>query len=127
MGVFGRWWWLWGLGHVALLTAIVWWLFAARHWAQSELTKPESTVAWETWREDVRASQDHPAPVQRRVPKSAEPPALVLTRDYFVVILGGALFFSTLLYWVVAWFVMGVVTAPASSDRAHPAVGRPEN
>ena len=119
-GVFGRWWWLWGLVYVALLAAIIWSLFAARRWAQAELARPESTAAWETWREDVRS---RPGSRRRRskdaVPKSAEPPALVLTRDYFGVILGGALFFSTLLYWVIAWFVSGALTAPASSDRAH--------
>jgi len=108
-GKFGRWWWLWGIGYVVLLAAVVWWLFSARDWARAELTKPESTTAWETWRADVRADQGRPAPVQRRVPKSAEPPALVLTRDYFGVILGGALFFSSLLYWVIAWLVMGIV------------------
>lgn len=103
-----RWWWLWAAGYLALLVAVVWWLLSAREWARAELTSPASAAAWEEWREDVRASQDKPAPVQRRVPKSAEPPALVLTRDHFGVILSGAVLFSSLLYWVVAWFVMGM-------------------
>jgi hypothetical protein len=107
----GRWWWLWGAGYVVLIVAIVWWLNSAREWALAELARPESTAAWETWREDVRANQDRPAPVQRRVPKSAEPPALVLTRDYFGVILTGALLFSSLLYWVMAWFVTGILSS----------------
>lgn len=104
-----RGWWLWGVGYLVLLAAVVWWLISAREWARTELAKPESAAAWEAWREDVRANQDKPVPVQRRVPKSAEPPALVLTRDFFGVILGGALLFSSLLYWVVAWFVMGML------------------
>ena len=104
-----RGWWLWGAGYVVFLFAVVWWLFSARQWARVELAKPESTAAWEAWREDVRANQDKPAPVQRRVPKSVEPPALVLTRDYFGVILSGAILFSSLLYWVMAWFVMGML------------------
>ena len=109
LGKARRGWWYWGAGYLVLLAAVVWWLFQSREWARTELAKPESTAAWEAWREDVRANQDRPAPVQRRVPKSAEPPALVLTRDFFGVILGGALLFSSLLYWVVAWFVMGMV------------------
>jgi hypothetical protein len=109
-GKFGGAWWLWGAAYLLMLSAIVWWLFSAREWARAELTKPTSTAAWETWREDVRADQNRPVPVQRRIPKSAEPPALVLTRDYFGVILGGALFFSSLLYWVIAWFVTGILT-----------------
>jgi hypothetical protein len=111
-GRFGRWLWLWGICYVALMAAVVWWLFAARAWARAELSKPAATAAWESWREDVRADQNRPVPVQRRVPKSAEPPALVLTRDYFGVSLGGAVFFSSLLYWVIAWFVTGILTTP---------------
>jgi len=107
----GRWIWLWGVGYVLLAIAIVWWMFAARDWALANLSTPESTAAWETWREDVRASQDRPSPVQRRVPKSAEPPALVLTRDYFGVALGGAVVFSSLVYWVIAWFATGILTS----------------
>jgi hypothetical protein len=42
-----------------------------------------------------------------------EPPALVLMRDYFEVSLAGALVFSSILFWVVAWFVTGIL----SSDR----------
>ena len=116
-GNLGRWWRLWGIGYVALQVAVVWSLFSAREWARAEMAKPESTAAWATWREDVRADQGRPAPVQRRVPKSAEPPALVLTRDYFGVSLGGAVIFSSLLYWVIAWFVTGILTqsTPASS------------
>jgi hypothetical protein len=55
--------------------------------------------------------QTTPPPVPRRIPKSAEPPALVLTRDYFAPSLFGALFFSSLLYWVIAWFVTGILSS----------------
>ncbi len=109
---FGRWWWLWGAGYIALMAAVVGWLFSTRDWALAELAKPASTAAWEAWREDVRADQDRPVPVQRRVPKSAEPPALVLTRDYFGVILTAAVLFSSLLYWVIAWLINGMLSSP---------------
>jgi hypothetical protein len=58
----------------------------------------------------VRQQQKLPGPVQRRVPKSAEPPALVLMRDYFGVSMAGAILFSSVLYWVIAWFVSGIVS-----------------
>ena len=108
---FGRWLWLWGIGYAALVIVVVWSIYYARDWAQAGLSTPESTAAWEAWREDVRANQDRPSPVERRVPKSTEPPALVLTRDYFSVSLGGAVLFSSLLYWVIAWFVTGIVSS----------------
>jgi hypothetical protein len=116
-GNYRGWLWLWGAGYVVLVVAVVWWIFSARRWAEAELTKPESTAAWETWRADVIADQHRPAPVQRRVPKSTEPPALVLMRDYFAVSLGGAVFFSSLLYWVIAWFVTGIFSAPQDAPR----------
>lgn len=75
----------------------------------AELSTPQSIADWEMWREDVRHQQIDPGPVQRRVPKSAEPPALVLMRDYFGVSLVGATLFSSVLYWIVAWFVTGAL------------------
>ena len=55
------------------------------------------------------SNRREPGPVRRRVPKSTEPPALVLMRDYFGVSLIGAVLFTTVLYWVIAWFVMGIL------------------
>jgi hypothetical protein len=111
-----RWWWLWGAVYVVLLAAVVWAMFATRHWAETELTKPAMTADWEAWRDDVRAQQDKPVLVKRRVPKSAEPPALVLTRDYFGVMFFGAVFFSSLLYWITAWLVTGMLSQRADTS-----------
>ncbi|HEY3395832.1 MAG TPA: hypothetical protein VGK58_24230 [Lacipirellulaceae bacterium] len=106
-------------GYVLLLVAILWSLMAARKWALAELATPESIRQWEAWREDVRQQEQQPGPVRRRVPKSAEPPALVLMRDYFAVSLVGAALFMTLLYWVIAWFAYGILHSSArlASDR----------
>jgi hypothetical protein len=71
---------------------------------------------WEAWREDVRQQQGQKRPVQRRVPKSAEPPALVLMRDYYRVSLAGAILFATVLYWVIAWFLAGIVKRPQGNE-----------
>ncbi|HJQ81746.1 MAG TPA: hypothetical protein VJ828_17410 [Lacipirellulaceae bacterium] len=92
---------------------------AARKWALAELATPESIRQWEAWREDVRQQDEQPGPVRRRVPKSAEPPALVLMRDYFAVSLVGAVLFMTLLYWVIAWFAYGILHSPASFASAQ--------
>ena len=96
---------------------VVWSLFSARHWAIAELATPKSIADWQAWREDVEQQQEHPGPVQRRVPKSDEPPALVLMRDYFGVSLTGAVLFSTVLYWIMAWFVTGTLTASPTSKQ----------
>jgi hypothetical protein len=80
-----------------------------RDWAMTRLASPQSTANWQTWRDEVRKQQDAPGPVQRRIPKSSEPPALVMMRDHFSVSLVGAVLFSSLLYWVFIWLVMGMV------------------
>jgi hypothetical protein len=103
-------------GYFILMGAVVWSLVAARQWALAELATPESIRQWETWREDVRQQDEQAGPVRRRVPKSAEPPALVLMRDYFAVSLVGAIVFMTLLYWVIAWFVRGILQSRRSGD-----------
>jgi hypothetical protein len=33
-------------------------------------------------------------------------------RDYFGVSLAGAILFATVLYWVIAWFVAGILKEP---------------
>jgi hypothetical protein len=106
-----RWRWIWIVGYAALTGIIVWWMFAARDRVIEQQSTLQSVADWQAWREDVQQQQVHPGPVQRRVPKSSEPPALVLMRDYFAVSLVGAMLFSTALYWVIAWFVTGIVSA----------------
>jgi hypothetical protein len=102
--------WLpWLIGYVAVLVAVMIATFKTREWALEELATSKSLADWQTWRDDVRQQQGRPGPVERRVPKSSEPPALVMMRDHFVVSLTGTVLFSTLLYWVFAWFLMGVM------------------
>jgi hypothetical protein len=109
-------WWWWGIGYVVLAGTVVSSLLAAREWALTELSTSDSAAAWTTWRDDVRAQQLEPAPVQRRVPQSAEPPALVLMRDYLGVSLAAAILFSTLLYSVVVWMLVGMLAAPPPNE-----------
>ncbi len=120
----GRWTWLWGACYVVLIGTIVWSLYYARQWALVELATPISVGQWQAWREDVEQQVEHPGPVQRRVPKSTEPPALVLMRDYFAVSLAGAVLFSTVLYWVMAWLVMGAL-APRAAENSNERIATP--
>ncbi|HEY4233297.1 MAG TPA: hypothetical protein VGM76_07710 [Lacipirellulaceae bacterium] len=111
----GRWIWWSAACYAILVVGVVWSLFAARRWALADLATPQSTAEWEAWRADVRAEQDQPSPVHRAVPKSAEPPALVLMRDYFRVSLTGAILFSSVLFWICSWLLHGMLTAPAAN------------
>jgi len=100
----------WLLVGYAILVAVV---VGAMIWAKqsvAQLETRESISDWQNWRADVREQKKSPGPVQREIPKSAEPPALVLLRDKFAVLLVGALLFSSLLYWVIVWFVIGILS-----------------
>jgi hypothetical protein len=98
------------LVYAALLIALVWCLFAMRHSVRRNLDSADARGDWQTWRSDVEREQHQPQTVARRVPKSAEPPALVLMRDYFVTCLVGAVLFVSLLYWAVAGLAIGAAT-----------------
>jgi hypothetical protein len=97
------------VGYVVLVAAVVAGMFGARQAALSQLSSSESLTNWQAWREDVRQQHAGDKGVERRVPKSDEPPALVLMRDRFAVMLIGALVFSSVLYWIIAWFVTGIL------------------
>ena len=111
-----RWLKICGLAYVVFLGGVVGSMFAIRGWVLAEMSSTESAAQWEAWRDDVVAAQSQPVPVQRRVPESTEPPALVLMRDHFGVTLSGAVLFSTLLYWVIAWFANGILGDGRASD-----------
>ena len=58
---------------------------------------------------------EQPYPVKRRVPKSAEPPALVLMRDYFAVCLAIAVVLSSVLFGTFMVLVRGAMSSRARS------------
>lgn len=103
--------------YALLMGLVVWGLFATRHWALAQLSTPQSVGDWQAWREEVRREQDEPGTVRRRVPASPEPPALVLMRDYFPVMLVGAIVFGTVLYWMTVWLVAGALRTPGATGR----------
>ncbi|MCE9631578.1 MAG: hypothetical protein K8S94_12800 [Planctomycetia bacterium] len=54
-------------------------------WRQQRLVvvgSPEAQAGWDAFRADMRKQSGRDGPVQRKVPKSAEPPELVWLRDY---------------------------------------------
>lgn len=99
--------------YLVLMAIVVGLAWRGRSWALQEFGTPAAQQRWQKWRDDVRHHRDpQAATVDRRVPKSAEPPALVLMRDYFAVCLVAAVGFSSLLYAVLAWFLVGAWRRP---------------
>lgn len=94
---------VWTLLFAAMVVVIVWQMSELRTSMVVSLSTPEAQANWEQWRADTTK----PGPVARREPRSPEPPALVLLRDYYGVCLGAALFFSSLLFLVTMLLVRG--------------------
>ena len=96
-----------------MLGVLIWQLFAVKESILAKLSTPTAQAEWDQW----RAETAKPGPVARRVPKSDEPPALVLLRDYFGICLSAAIFFCSLLYAVLMLLIRG---AFAQSTTATP-------
>lgn len=79
-----------------------------------QLQSPEAQAKWDTFREDMKQQAGREGPVQRKVPKSAEPPLLVWLRDYLWLAIGAWALFSTVLCFFTSVLVMGVVEGATS-------------
>jgi hypothetical protein len=98
--------------YVVWITTIVTLAFHARRAALDTLSTPEAKAQWDEWRAAAKSLNEH-GPVQRRVPKSDEPPALVLMRDYFGIVLTAGALFGSLLFAAMAWPLRGVLLSRA--------------
>jgi len=100
-----------GLLYVLLLAAVIGGSWFARNWAISVYGSPQAQAQWDQWRAEA-AKLATEGPVKRRVPKSDQPPALVLATTYYGVCLTIAVALTTVLYGTAAYFVLGVLRSP---------------
>jgi hypothetical protein len=112
---------IWLLVYIALMAAVAGGLVYARNRVIAAYGTDQARAEWDTWREDAKSQAEGKGPVTRRVPKSAEPPALVLMRDYFAVCMVIAVGLSSVLFATFVFFVRGVLGASATFvDRSPP-------
>ena len=89
-------------------------LFRARDGWLRHLDRPEAQSGWDEFRRDMRRQSGRDGPVQRKVPKSAEPPARVWLRDYFqLAVVAWVLFVG-----VLGGFFSLLVAGALRADRA---------
>lgn len=81
----------------------------------AELADPAVQANWTAFRDAMRTQTDRSGPVQRKVPKSAEPPELVWLRDYFWLAVAAWLVLGGVLGGFLALIVLGVASDPASA------------
>lgn len=90
-------------------------LLAQRAAWLAALERPEAQAGWDEFREAMRGQTGRQGPVQRKVPKSPEPPLRVWLRDYVWlaiaawIVLGGTLGLCT------GALVVGAITTPAGA------------
>ena len=94
---------------------VVWGVFHARTWALENLSTESAQADWDQWRREAD-EQSRTGPVRRAKADSPEPPMLVLLRDYFGIMMTGALVFSSLLLATLAVAVHGAF-GPGGSRR----------
>jgi hypothetical protein len=90
----------------------------------AELARPEVQAEWDAFRAAMREQSGREGPVQRKVPKSPEPPELVWLRDYFALavtawvalvgVLGG--FLGLLVLGVAGEGRRGTANGPGSAE-----------
>ena len=99
--------------YAALILILTWGLFRARHNALTALGTEQAHGDWQQWRDAAREQNRSAGPVQRRVPKSEEPPALVLLRDHFATSWLILAILTSLVFASLMWMIRGVLSGPA--------------
>ena len=100
--------WLWLAAYAIMLAMVVGGMLQLRSVALETMDTPKAHAQWQEWRESA-PNQQADLPVRRRPPTSDEPPTLVLLRDHFGVMLGGAVLFSSLLFAAITIAVRGAL------------------
>ena len=112
-------------------------LWRARADWLADLDRPDAQSNWDTFRSDMRQQSGRDGPVQRKVPKSVEPPVRVWLRDYFQLAVVAWVLFAGVLGGFFCLLVAGVLrgnvpgtgcpargTAPPSESLAENQSGR---
>ncbi|MDA1055738.1 MAG: hypothetical protein O3C40_35535 [Planctomycetota bacterium] len=102
-----------GVLYALFLGALVSALLVSRQRVLTTGGSGTSQENWEDWRAEARRQQDGNGPVSRRVPKSVEPPSLVLLRDHFATSLAILLALTSALFFTIAIMVRGVFVGPS--------------
>jgi hypothetical protein len=88
-------------------------LIRARASWLASLEDPSVQADWEGFRSDMQAHSGREGPVQRKVPRSLEPPLRVWLRDHFGLAIAAWVILAGTLGAFLGMMVVGAVTGPA--------------
>ena len=91
-------------------------LVAWRERRLAEVASPEAQAEWDAFRADMRQQSDRDGPVQRQVPKSAEPPELVWLRDYLGLAIAAWVTLIGVLGGFLAALALGMARAASAAE-----------
>lgn len=123
--------WPWVLALLVLIlgeVALVWWLRDNQETWIANNSTASAQASWDKYREDAAKQTGAPGtgPVKRKMPKSSEPPFVVLLRDHFGVVQAAAVVFSTVLYLFVLILIRGLMQARKNEQAtAEPTINSP--
>lgn len=101
---------IWLAIYLVTLGAVVALVLQVRNTTLREMATPEAQAEWQAWRES-EPNQAKGGPVSRKPPSTAEPPALLLMRDHFAVVMSGSVLFSSLLFAAMMMAARGVFSS----------------
>jgi hypothetical protein len=104
----------------ALILPPVLLLRARADWLE-QWDRPEAQSQWDAFRHDMRQQSGRDGPVQRKVPKSAEPPIRVWLRDYFQLAVVAWVLFMGVLGGFFTLLVFGVLRGAAGGTGSRQA------
>jgi len=98
----------WLAAYLIVITGVVVVMLDLRRVTLSKMDTPEARAEWNAWRA-APPNQRTDLPVRRRPPASDEPPALVMMRDHFSVMMSAAVVFGSLLFAVITIAARGAL------------------
>lgn len=107
---------LWLLAYLAVMAALVAGLVAARRRVLTTLDTPEARREWLAWKEKTAAEQQGAGPVRRQTVRSNEPPALILLRDRFPVIVVTTVMIGSFLFGFLVFVGRGAFRGGRSTS-----------
>ena len=106
----------WLAAYLLVMASVVGGVTAFRDWALHTFDTPAARAEWQTWRDEATKQAASDGPVKRRIPKSGEPPALRLMRDYFVTCEVLAVVLSSALFATFAFLLRGALRKTAKES-----------
>jgi len=102
-------------------------LLRVRHSWLEQLDRPEEQAHWDEFRSDMRRQSGRDGPVQRKVPKSVEPPMRVWLRDYVQLALVAWVLFVGVLGGFFCLLVAGVLRGAESRAANQPSLAQDQS